>query len=304
MIVSSLSERGFARQLAGAGLAIRIPPVAVAVRSRLASVAAGLRLYYADHPLVEDGFADFHIEIAAPGSPRRWLRPQVDFIFDGFRPFKPLPQAHAYPMFEWGLNWCIANHCHQYVMIHAAVIERDGYAAVLAAPPGSGKSTLCAGLVSRGWRLLSDELALIDPERLLLVPVPRPISLKNASIDVIRHYVPDAVMGPPARDTHKGTVTHLRAPSASIARASEPARPAWLVFPRYQPGAGAGFVSRSRARAVVGLMDNAFNYSHLARRAFETLARLADRCTCHDFAYADLDEAAACFAALPLPGAR
>jgi predicted ATPase len=29
---------------------------------------------------------------------------------------------------------------------------------ILPAPPGSGKSTLCAALVTRGWRLLSDEL--------------------------------------------------------------------------------------------------------------------------------------------------
>lgn len=304
MILSSLPARGFAQRLAGAGLSIRIPPIVVHVRSAIPSVAAGLHLYYAGYPLAEDGFADFHVDVARPNSVRRWFRPQVDFVFDGVRPFKPLPLAHAYPMFEWGLNWCIANHCHQFVMIHAAVIERDGHAALLAAPPGSGKSTLCAGLVSRGWRLLSDELALIDPERLEIVPVPRPVSLKNASIEVIRQYVPGAVIGPPATDTHKGTVTHLRAPDESVARAGERARPAWVVFPRYLPDAPATLEGRTKARTVLGLMENAFNYSHLGQRAFQTLAALVDGCDCYDFSYGRLDDAVETFAALQRPVPR
>lgn len=290
-----------AMQLAGEGLSIRIPPLVVNVRSRIASVEAGLRLYYSGYEVTKDGFADFHVAIAQPPSLRRWVRPQVDFIFDGVRPFKPLPLAHAYPMFEWGLNWCIANHCHQYVMVHAAVIERGGRAALLAAPPGSGKSTLCAALINRGWRLLSDELALIDPVSLQLVPVPRPVSLKNASIDVIRRYVTGAVMGPLARDTHKGTVTHLRAPEASIAQAEELARPAWVVFPRYVAASPPALEPLSKARTVVGLMENSFNYSHLAQRAFDTVVALVDRCACFEFSYGELDDAVATFAALSSP---
>ena len=53
-------------------------------------------------------------------------------------------------------------HAHQYLIIHAAVVEKNGLAAILPAPPGSGKGTLTAGSVLSGWRLLSDELTLID----------------------------------------------------------------------------------------------------------------------------------------------
>ena len=83
-------------------------------------------------------------------------------------------------MLEAGLNWCIGNLAHQYLVIHSATLERGGRALLMPAPPGSGKSTLCAALITRGWRLLSDEFALVDPATGLLVPVPRPVALKGA----------------------------------------------------------------------------------------------------------------------------
>ena len=62
---------------------------------------------------------------------------------------------------------------------------------LLPAPPGAGKSTLCAGLVHRGWRLLSDELALVDMETGLVRGMARPVNLKNKSIEVIRDFAPE-----------------------------------------------------------------------------------------------------------------
>src|SRR3546814_15972535 len=82
-------------------------------------------------------------------------------------------------MLEWGLNWCIGAHGHQFLIIHAAVIERNGLAAILPGAPGSGKSTLTACLVHNGWRLLSDEMALVSLQDGGLTALARPISLKN-----------------------------------------------------------------------------------------------------------------------------
>ena len=72
------------------------------------------------------------------------------------------PVRSALPHLEWGLNRCIFCTANNYLMIHAATIERDGQAVLLVGTSGSGKSTLCAGLVLSGWRLLSDEFALVS----------------------------------------------------------------------------------------------------------------------------------------------
>jgi len=305
LTVASLTRTQLETRLAGPGLFLQTGAFVSRIRSPLPQIADGIALLYRDYPVhtadKEDAFADFHVRLRRSGGVRRWYRPQVHFDVDGLVPFEPLPEAHAFPMLEWALNWCISTRAHAYLMIHAAVVERDGLALMLPAPPGSGKSTLCAALVSRGWRLLSDELALFRPHDGLLVPVPRPVSLKNRSIDVVRAFVPDAVLSRPVSNTTKGTVAHLKAPDDSVARARETARPAWIVFPKYEAGAVTELAPIPRARAFLRVADNAFNYSQLGALGFRTLAGVIERCASFDFRYSDLDEAMAVFAALERP---
>ena len=296
MIVADYPLSELRQRLKGSGLRLRTGPVVTRIRTRLESVVRGIALHYAAHPVDdESGFADFHVTVERPQTIRRWIMPQIQFLLDGELPFSRLSAAHAFPMLEWGLNWCISSTCHQYVMVHAAVVERGGRALILPAPPGSGKSTLCAGLTFSGWRLLSDELTLVEPRTGRVVPVPRPLSLKNASIDVIRHFEPSAVFGPVVRDTAKGNVAHVKPPADGVVRCGELAQPAWLVMPRYEAGATARLEPLSKARAFMHLVDNSFNYSVHGRRGFDVFARLIDACDCFEFTYSRLEDAARIF---------
>ncbi|QOY94691.1 HprK-related kinase A [Massilia sp. UMI-21] len=295
LTLSSLTRHALRRRLAGPGLVLRTGPFRSRIRTDIPQLADTIALLYADYPVDEEGFADFQLHLRAAGGWRRWLRPQVRFDQDGLQPFKPLPQGQAYPMFEWVMNWCVSNKAHSYLVIHAAVLERGGHALILPAPPGSGKSTLCAALVCRGWRLLSDELALVRPADLALVPLPRPVSLKNASIDVIRAWDPQAVFGPAVPETSKGTIAHMRAPPASVAAAAEVAHATHIVFPRYQAGAATSLAPVPKARLFTRVADNAFNYAVLGETGFDTLAGLVDTCAGFDFCYSRLDEAIAVF---------
>lgn len=299
MIIGELDRAALAHRLAGAGLRLRTGPLVACIRSPLTQVAEGIALLYRDYEVdPAEGFADFHVRIGRPVGLRRWLKPQVEFQFDGTPPFLPLPGDQGFPILEWGLNWCVSTHCHQYLILHAAVVERGGRALLLPAPPGSGKSTLCAGLVNRGWRLLSDELTLLDPWGAQVYPLPRPVSLKNASIEVIRDFAPKAVLSETVHDTLKGSVAHMKPPLESVRRALEPAVPAWIVMPRYQAGAKGELVAMPKGRAFMQLVDSAFNYHLHGPRGFERLADTVEACGCYEFAYGDLEQAAALFARL------
>lgn len=282
--------------MCGVGLVLGVGPFSFRIKSPINSVLDGVHRLYSDYPLLRaDQFADFEVTVATGRGARRWYRPQAVFRFDGSEPFLPLPLTHAYPLLEWGMNWCVSMHVQQYLLLHAAVVEKHGLAMILPAPPGSGKSTLCAGLIHRGWRLLSDEMALIALQGDLVTPFGRPVSLKNQSIDIIKAYAPEAAFSPTVRDTHKGNVALLKVPTDQVARIADPARPRWVVFPKYVAGAQASLVPRSKAHSMLELGRNSFNYMVLGRAGFDSLSRVIDACDCYDFQYSLLDDAVAAF---------
>lgn len=296
--IADMEREEFARKLRQGCLSLSIPPFEVVLTSSLQDVADGIRLLYGDYKCSEVALADYHVSLEVPSWLRAWYRPQVNFFLDGLTPYKPLPRSQALPMFEWGMNWCVSTTAHQFLILHAAVVEKNGVALVMPAPPGSGKSTLCAGLVCRGWRLLSDEMAMITASvggRVSVKPFVRPISLKNQSIDVIRAFSPEAVIGPSFSETQKGTVAHVKPPSASVTMAEVEADPRWVVFPKYVPGSSTSLTKREKALSYMELAQQAFNLNVLGDEGVERLNLLVSQVQCYDFYYSDLDDAVLLF---------
>ena len=296
MILGQQSPEAVRLKLKSNGLRLQIGPFSYRLISSIEAVADGLLALYHDYPLVpEEGFIDYTVTISRGSGLHRWTRRQAIFEFDGNAIFVPLPESHAFPLLEWSMNWCVSMHAHHYLILHAAVIEREWCAVIMPAPPGSGKSTLCAGLVHRGWRLLSDELALISLTDSSITPFGRPISLKNQSIDIIRDFVPGAVFSRVVHDTSKGSIGLLKVPKEHLTRIRETAKPRWIVFPKYVAGSTPQLTPRSKANSMLELGRNSFNYMVLGRTGFEVLTQVIDASECYDFQYSKLDDATAVF---------
>ena len=299
--LAALDEGELRRRLRGPGVTLHLPPFVARLQSDVPRVARDLLRLYGEFALGrDDEFADFHLAV---NHDRGWHalwrrlagRRQARFSTDGLASFTTLPATQAFHMVEWGLNWAVTAHAHHFVVYHAAVLERDGRALVLPAPPGSGKSTLTAALAQRGWRLLSDELALLDPRDGQLYGLARPVNLKNQAIALMRSFAPDAVMTEPVPDTLKGTLSLMKAPGDAIARIHEGARPAWVVVPSFEAGAEALLEDLPKAQAHMLLAEQAFNYDIHGVDGFEATADLVDRAGCWAFTYSRLDDAIAVF---------
>ncbi len=270
----------------------QIGPFSVAVTTDLKKVADSLDDFYRNFSRPSSSFIDFQVSLDQPRSIRRWFRPQVNFSFEGVKPFKPLPKEQGVALFEWGLNWCMTNHCHEYLTVHAAVVEKDGKCLVLPAPPGAGKSTLCAALTCSGWRLLSDELTLIElSEDRQIVPLCRPICLKNESISIMKTLFPSANFGAVCKGTTKGDVSYMIAPQSHVDKIQERAVTKWIILPRYVPGANVRLTRRSKATTFFEMARQSFNFHVLGVTGFNALKTVVDGSHCFDLEYSNLHEA-------------
>ena len=299
MNVSDLSPKELSDRLTSGSLFFPTGPFTFSLRTDLPEIIDAFGLLYGDFPVLEPGYADFHASLERLGGIKSWFSPQGTFLSGGVPQFFPFPLQTALAYLEWGLNRCVFRNAHNYLMIHAAVVERGGRALILVGTSGSGKSTLCAALVLRGWRLLSDEIALIASDG-SLAGLARPIGLKAESIRIIEEFAPHACMGPGSRGTSKGLIAHMVPPKESVLRVHERARPSWIFFVNYQADAPVAFAPVSKAKALMRIADCAFDYTLLGRQGFEMLADVVESTRTFDLVYGNLVETVDLLTALDL----
>lgn len=287
--LGQLSALDIEHCLRGEGLGLEVASFRCLVRSDTGQLSNPLRQLYQDYTVETQagGFYDFRIQLKRTRS-SFWQPWEVAFDWDGSSPFPPMSLAQAHPLFEWGLNWCVASASGLHTVIHSAVVERAGKALVMPGQPGSGKSTLCAALALGGWRLLSDELTIVAQSDGLVQAVPRPISLKGASIGLIGSRFPCGDMTVPVSGTVKGSIAYARPASAAVAAGNKPAPIGYVVFPRFRSGAELAFEPLSRAATLTELMKNTFNVGLLGADGFEALARAIAHAQCYAVEYGDL----------------
>lgn len=278
--------------LRGPGLALDLGIVRARVRAQIPEFSQALQRVYGAFPLQNaDAFCDITATILPARGLRRWVQPQIQFYIEGETPFEPFPARTHLPMLEWGLNWIIAQRFTDTLLLHAGVVERDGQAIILPAMPGSGKSTLTAALVQRGYRLLSDEFGAVDGDSGRLLPAVRPVALKNESIEVIRNFAPKAVIGPAFPGTRKGTVAHMAPDPQAVEQCHTAATARVVLFPRYDAESDTVVEAMPKSRAFAKLSVNSFNYELRGPTAFSAVAQLIEQCDCYQLAYSDLDDA-------------
>jgi hypothetical protein len=81
-------------------------------------------------------------------------------------------------LFEKELTIALEGLCPRLLFVHAAALGLGGAAIMLVAPSGSGKSTTTWALLHHGFTYLSDELAPIDLNGLVVHPYPHALCLK------------------------------------------------------------------------------------------------------------------------------
>lgn len=245
---------------------------------------------------------DIHLNLDAPSLLRRFIRRQIT-PDPGFEvPAAPLPLSMAPLAFEMGLNLSVALKCCRFVTIHAGVVANEDGAIVMSGASGAGKSTLTAALMAQGYRLFSDEFALVSISDRLLHPYPRPISMKQETIPVIKELAGENHISPVISGTPKGNIAYRRARSDDIAAAQIPAKAQMILFPSFRSSATSEVRPLNTAEAIMNLIPASTNYTLLGEPAFQAMLELVEGVPAYEIRYGSLQQSLEIVASLKKRG--
>jgi hypothetical protein len=192
------------------------------------------------------------------------------------------------------LEWAIASVAvdvlgEGYLLLHAAVLARDGRAIVLPGGSGSGKSTLAAGLAAAGFQLGSDEVAVIDPLSLDVLPFVRGICVKEGSRAPLASAYPSVLTDAPHHRFGGEEVWYLCPSPDAWLPAPTPIRS--IVVPRYVKDAETRFEPLARSAALQLLLQQSFSVPKHGSFGIGTLTDLLQDVDCYRLTFSSLDEA-------------
>jgi hypothetical protein len=169
--------------------------------------------------------------------------------------------------------------------LHAAAVARGDWVGVLPAPPHTGKSTLTLALLERGFTYLSDELAPLDADRLLVHPYPHAVCLKSHPPEAVRM---------PAGTVRTGMRFHVPCGefAGGVAKGPRPLS-AFMFLRRPSPPSAPALRRVGAAAGAARLMANGLNALAHPNAGLDVAVNLAQRVPCFEVDTHDLAEACA-----------
>jgi hypothetical protein len=185
------------------------------------------------------------------------------------------------------------------LILHGALVAKDGKGVVIVGHGGAGKSTLACALWQEGWGLLCDDVTVVELDQGLARPTPRRVSLRASSRDLFGETLWASILASPScEQTGEGWLFH---PDEVDGRARPDATRLDALFFLARDGStpGPGRWERLEpAHALLALLP----YAHLIRRldpgeAIRRLTPLAEAVPAYDLergALADMVKAIEC----------
>jgi hypothetical protein len=182
---------------------------------------------------------------------------QLDLLLDMFREEVHFQFMRVRPDLLW---------------LHAAAVERDGRALLIAGPSGQGKSTLSTKLCEQGWRLLSDDIAPTSMEADIVYPFPQTPRRRIFPGSVIDKYkVQTLEREEVVFEEHE---VH-RAPVAVAA----------IVYVEFASGCSAAFERLKPGSAALEVLRNSVNFGDHKGAAVSRAAALGTRVPAYSLCY-------------------
>ena len=233
---------------------------------------------------------------AVGGSPARWYsvvagheeseRYRIYLDGEGLYAARDADAAVRYVL--WHVNYQVIVGASSHLLIHASAATIGCQAIVMPGNPNAGKTTLVAGLVLDGLKLLTDELAALNLATGFIDPYPRPLNIGQGSWEAL------AALRPADRDDEDPLPELFWTVDPSSIGPDAVAAPAplrWVIEPRFKPGSPTRLEPLSRPEAVELLHHHLFNRHRFGGAGIRALVTAVSEARCCRLINGDLDSA-------------
>lgn len=177
------------------------------------------------------------------------------------------------------LNTWAASRPTPFYVFHAGAVARDDRCILLPGASLSGKSTLTAGLLQRGFALLSDEIGAVDMATTRMRPYPRCLALRR---DVF------GLFGLAKTKRRRGLARMQPPETFGAVRAAGAPELVLAVVPRFRRDAPTRLERLSAGESVMALMQCSVTHRRLEAAGLDWVIALVRRIPVYRLEFSDL----------------
>jgi hypothetical protein len=202
-------------------------------------------------------------------------------------------QEHLVSMVTQTLLQIAYRQCDYLIALHAAVLSVRNQCIIFPGESGAGKTTLAAALMGKGFRYLTDEVALLDRSTRHVIPAPVSLRVKESGWETTARMFPELLHLPWHIMLDGQRLRYLPPPPGSFARDLSESGPArWIIFPRYSSDVETAISSISRIEAVGRLQSAGYEVDgYFDREKINELLSWVKTVDCYELRFHRLEDA-------------
>lgn len=189
---------------------------------------------------------------------------------------------------EWWITYDILYSDPRNLHLHGGGFRAGDAAILLPGGHGAGKTSLTIEALYRGYQVYSDEILVVDPERLLLRPYSRCFVVKEPGMQLFPHLQGLYGTRSPQKAGRSLMVWYVNPGEIREAYLAPPAPCRWLIFPRFRPGAPTRLTPVSELEVVGRLLACVFTFFLNRDATLTGVAALARTCGAFDLEFGEL----------------
>lgn len=204
--------------------------------------------------------------------------------------YQTLDPLQLVPFLEWHLNNSALAKLDNYLQIHAGAITKNSKGIILPACTNGGKTTLILGLLMRGFKYLSDEVVLVDPETCRIFPFPKNLCLKEGSFKL---FDPSRI-GIQMKEHHvrpsKGALSFINPTRIAPDVTGCPCEAAFLIFPYFDTSRSVQLKKIRKSEALLNMTKLLLNVPYFQEEWLDVLVGLTKNAECYSISVNSLSD--------------